>query len=137
MCLTPVGNGPMAEDPLESAPTIDRPSRGRCAGETPMRTFLTVSETAFLLQESEMKIRRRIDRDELRLVADSTDLAGRRKLKVDPESVRERFPEDGAYGLRRLAMQRILVGRLKVPAPSTRWGEPAPLVEICELSLVH
>jgi hypothetical protein len=102
-----------------------------------MRTFLTVAETAFLLQESEMKIRRRIDRDELRLVVDSTDLAGRRKLKVDPDSVRERFPEDGAYELRRLAMKRILMGRLKVPAPSLRWDEPTPLAAISELSPVH
>ena len=102
-----------------------------------MRTFLTVAETAFVLQEPEMKIRRRIDRDELRLVADSTDHAGRRKLKIDPESVRARFRKDGAYELRRLVMQRILAGRLKVPAPSTRWGEPTPLAEICELSLVH
>ena len=94
-----------------------------------MRTSLTVRETAFLLQVSEMKARRLVEKAELRLVGQASDLVGRRRIRIDFESVVERFPRNGSFELRRILMYAILAGRLTVPAPSSRWGRPAALVE--------
>src|SRR5712692_8466902 len=92
-----------------------------------MRTCLTVREAAFLLQRSEMAVRRMIDAEELRCLGDWETIDGRSRRRLSPDSVREHFPRDGSYQLRRLAMGAILAGRLQVPAPPGRWGAPAPL----------
>jgi hypothetical protein len=97
-----------------------------------MRTFLTVRETAFLLQRPEMAVRRMIDAGQLCCLGDWKTTDGRRRQRLSPDSVRERFPTDGSYQLRRLAIGAILAGRLKVPAPESRWGPPAPLELIAD-----
>lgn len=92
-----------------------------------MRGFLTVRETAFLLQKSEMVIRRMIDTSQLACLGEWETSDGRARRRISPESIREHFPDDGSYQLRRLAMGAILAGRFTVSAPANRWGPPAPL----------
>jgi len=102
-----------------------------------MRTFLTVRETAFLLQRSEMIVRRMIVAGQLQCLGDWETVDGRRRQRLSPESVREHFPNDGSYELRRLAMGTILAGRLKVPAPAGRWGAPVPLNDVVDALCAH
>lgn len=102
-----------------------------------MRTFLTARETAFLLQRSEMVVRRMVDAGQLRCLGDWETATGRRRRRLSPESVREHFPDDGSRELRRLAMGAILAGRLNVPAPAGRWGAPAPLQDVVDLLGAH
>jgi hypothetical protein len=102
-----------------------------------VRTHLTVRETAFLVQASEMVVRRMIDADELRCVGGWQTVNGRARRYLSPESVRAHFPNDGSYQLRRLTMGAILAGRFKVPPPESRWGPPAPLSIIVEVLSVR
>ena len=76
---------------------------------------LTVVEAGWLLQRPERQIRGMLRRGELRYV-----VAGR---KIDPASVREQL--DGAYA--RLLLDVVLGGGFKVPRPTCRGDEPAPL----------
>src|SRR5438034_946548 len=102
-----------------------------------MRTSLTVRETSFLLQISEMKVRRMIDMSELGLVGQTTDNAGRRRIRIDPESVREHFPRNPSYELRRLLLYAILCGSSTIPVPESRWGRPAVLSALCTAGRPH
>ena len=76
---------------------------------------LTVVEAGWLLQRPEGQVRGMLRRGELSFV-----VAGR---KIDPASVRERL--DGAYA--RLLLDVVLGGGFKVPRPTCRGDEPAPL----------
>jgi hypothetical protein len=98
-----------------------------------VRTHLTVRETAFLLQASEMVVRRMIDAGELRCVGGWATADGRMRRRVSPKSVLEHFPSDGSHRLRRLTMGAILAGRFKVPPPESRWGPPAPLGVVVDM----
>jgi len=102
-----------------------------------MRTFLTVREAAFLLQRSEMAVRRMVDGRQLHCLGDWETACGRRRRWLSPESVRQHFPNDGSRELRRLALGAILAGRLRVPAPAGRWGGPAPLQDVVDLLGAH
>ena len=76
---------------------------------------LSVVEAGWLLQRPEGQIRGMLRRGELSFV-----VAGR---KIDPASVREHV--DGAYA--RLLLDVVLGGEFKVPRPTCRGDEPAPL----------
>jgi hypothetical protein len=102
-----------------------------------MRTFLTVREAAFLLQRSEMAVRRMIDAGQLRSLGDWETESGRQRRRLSPESVRQHFPNDGSRELRRLALGAILAGRLRVPAPAGRWGAPVLLHDVVDLLNAH
>jgi hypothetical protein len=102
-----------------------------------MRAFLTVREAAFLLQRPEMAVRRMIDAGRLATVGDWQTADGRCRQRLSPESVRAQFPSDGSYELRRLAMGAILAGRLKAPAPASRWGAPASLEHVVDMLGAH
>jgi len=102
-----------------------------------MRTFLTVREAAFLLQRSEMAIRRMIDAGQLRSLGDWETESGRQRRRLSPESVRQHFPNDGSHEFRRLALGAILAGRLRVPPPAGRWGAPVPLQNVVDLLGAH
>ena len=91
-----------------------------------MREALTVRETAFLLQTSEMAVRRMIAGGWLMLVGERRTADGRRFCQVSPESAQAHF-SPAKPQLLRLIMGAILAGRFGVPAPATRWGTPAPL----------
>jgi hypothetical protein len=67
-----------------------------------MRTFLTVRETAFLLQRSEMAVRRMIEANQLRCLGNWETVNGSSRRRLSPDSVSEPFPNDGSYQLRRL-----------------------------------
>lgn len=101
------------------------------------RGFLYVREACFLLQLPEMKVRRLIEAGELTLLGTATDGGGRRKIRIDPESVRKRFPADSTYDLRRRTMTKILAGHLRVPKPLARWGQPAPLIAADDQAAQH
>lgn len=108
---------------------------GRIEAAARVKRSLTVREVAFLLQLPEMKVRRMIERGAIRRVGDSRTADGRTRQWIDPESVRELFPNDGSYLLRRQLLGAILAGRFVVPAPRTRWAAPQPLsVAVDELS---
>ena len=102
-----------------------------------MRAFLTVREAGFLLQRPEMAVRRMIDTGRLETVGDWQTADGRCRQRLSPESVRVQFPDDGSYELRRLAMGAILAGRLKPPAPASRWGAPAPHEHVVDMLGAH
>ncbi len=91
------------------------------------RGYLRVVETAFLLQMSEMKVRRLADAGELALVGETS---GRRRIRIEPESVRRKFPADSTYWLRRRTMDAILSGHLRIPGPTSRWSSPTPLESV-------
>lgn len=97
-----------------------------------MRSSLSVRETAFLLQESEMVVRRRIDAGALACVGFRATSDGRLLRRLDPASVEAAFPEDATKRLRRLLMGALLAGRCQVPTPPTRWSKPAPLAALAE-----
>jgi len=82
---------------------------------------------------SEMKVRLMIDAGRLRCLGAWETTDGRQRRHISPESVRELFPDDGSYQLRRLAMGAILGGRLTVPVPAGRWGPPAPLSSVVDV----
>lgn len=82
-----------------------------------VKRSLTVREAAFLLQLTEMKVRRMIGCAAIRCVGGGRTADGRTRQWIDPESVRELFPDDGSYRLRRLVLGAILAGRFVVPAP--------------------
>jgi excisionase family DNA binding protein len=92
-----------------------------------VKRSLTVREAAFLLQLPEMKVRRMIECGAIRRVGDGRTADGRRRQWIDPESVRELFPDDGSYRLPRFVLGAILAGRFVVPAPPSRWASPWPL----------
>ena len=102
-----------------------------------MRTFLTVREAAFLLQRTEMAVRRMVDAGQVRCLGDWETTGGRRRRCLSPESVRAHFPNDRSRELRRLAMGAILTGRLSAPAPATRWGAPASLQDVVAIRSAH
>jgi len=95
-----------------------------------MRTFLTVREAAFLLQRSEMAVRRMVDAGHLRCLGGWETASGKQRRRLSPESVRQHFPNAGSGDLRRLTLAAILAGRLSVPAPAHRWGAPMPLQDL-------
>jgi hypothetical protein len=92
-----------------------------------MRTFVRPFEAAFVLQASEMQVRRMVDRDLLDLVGAGSGVDRRRTIRIDPESVLRVAGSDQSRELRRLVMRAILGSRVSVPRPSSRWGPPAPL----------
>jgi hypothetical protein len=112
---------------LASAPECPRGDRAKAKiaapptsideGRRTMRSALTVRETAFLLQLTEMIVRRerRLER-----------VPGHR-IMFSAASVDALLPEDGTQQLRRLALEAILNGRFQVPTPEKRWAQPAPL----------
>ena len=97
-----------------------------------VRTFLTVREAAFLLQASEMTVRRRVASGALALAGQWATADGRQRCRVSPESLTANFPADGTYRLRRLLLGAILSGRLVVPTAASRWGTPASLETAAE-----
>jgi hypothetical protein len=69
----------------------------------------------------------------LRIVGEWTTSDGRQRCRIEPESVEAAFPSDGTRALRRLLLGAILAGRLRVPAPESRWGMPVSLEVAAEV----
>jgi len=86
-----------------------------------------VREAGFLLQVSEMKVRRLGDCGVLTLVGAERDGDAQRRIRIDPESVQRALPQDGTSALRLLFLQAILDRRFTVPPPPSRWGLPVGL----------
>jgi hypothetical protein len=82
----------------------------------PMRSSVSVREAAFVLQQTEMIVRRR---DDLHRVPGH-------RVRFDAESVRAALGRS-TDDLAKLALDAIVAGWFRVPAPSTRWGAPASL----------
>lgn len=90
-----------------------------------MRLGVTVRETAWLLSRSEPQIRRLAKADRLAYVV--------RPTRLCPCSVAALFSDDALRPVREAALAAVLEGRVRVPAPTTRYARPVPITELPRL----
>lgn len=90
-----------------------------------MRIGVSTREAGWLLSRSESQVRRLLKTGELAYAV--------RPTRLTVESVSTRFPDDALRPVREAALAAILQGRMRAPAPTTRYARPAPITELARL----
>jgi hypothetical protein len=86
---------------------------------------VTIREAGWLLTRSEPQVRRLMQADKLVYAV--------RPTRLTVESVANLFPDDALRPIRKAALAAILQGRVRAPAPSTRYARPVPITELHRL----
>jgi hypothetical protein len=81
-----------------------------------------VRETAWLLSQSETRVRRLAKRGTLRYAIPRT--------RISVESLRALFPKDELLPLREAALAAVISGRVRVPAPASPDSPPASITDL-------
>ena len=89
---------------------------------------LSAREAGLLLGMSDPQIRRRL--------AHGTLIYSVTRRKIDPESVRRLFPDDGTMRLRQLVLEWILAGELVAPAPASCYAPPVSLSDLVKATAI-
>lgn len=90
-----------------------------------MRVGVTIREAGWLLTRSESQVRRLVQTGKLVYAV--------RPTRLTVESVCGLFPDDASRPIREAALTAILDGRVRAPAPITRYARPVPITELARL----
>jgi hypothetical protein len=90
-----------------------------------VRVGVTIREAGWLLTRSESRVRRLVQKGKLVYAV--------RPTRLTVESVSSRFPDDALRPIREAALAAILQGRMRTPAPITRYARPVPITELARL----
>lgn len=94
-----------------------------------MRVGITIREAGWLLSRTESQVRRLIHAGRLDFAVFPTRLSA--------QSVRAMFADDCLRPVREAALSAVLDGRVRVPAPSTRYAPPLPVTQLPRLLAAH
>jgi hypothetical protein len=90
-----------------------------------VRIGVTIREAGWLLTRSEPQVRRLVRVGKLVFAV--------RPTRLTVESVSALFPDDALRPIRDAALASILQGRMRAPAPATRYARPVPITELARL----